>query len=34
MSPMQVFRFALGGLRANKVRSGLTMLGILIGVAR
>ncbi len=33
MSPIQVIRFALAGLSANKVRSGLTMLGILIGVA-
>jgi putative ABC transport system permease protein len=33
VSPVQVIRFALAGLSANKVRSGLTMLGILIGVA-
>lgn len=28
----EVFRFAFAGLRANKLRSGLTTLGILIGV--
>jgi putative ABC transport system permease protein len=32
MTPGQVIRFALAGLAANKVRSALTMLGILIGV--
>jgi len=32
MSPGQVFRFALAGLAANKLRSALTTLGILIGV--
>ena len=32
MSPMQVFRFAIAGLAANKLRSALTTLGILIGV--
>ncbi|MFD5462073.1 ABC transporter permease [Kitasatospora sp. NPDC127059] len=29
----QTIRFAVGGLAANKVRSALTMLGVLIGVA-
>ncbi|MFD0397079.1 ABC transporter permease [Kitasatospora sp. NPDC127121] len=29
----QMLRFAVGGLAANKVRSALTMLGVLIGVA-
>jgi putative ABC transport system permease protein len=33
MSLREVIRFALRGLSANKLRSGLTMLGILIGVA-
>ena len=32
MSPGQVVRFALAGLAANKLRSALTTLGILIGV--
>jgi putative ABC transport system permease protein len=32
VSPAQVFRFALAGLAANKLRSALTTLGILIGV--
>ncbi|MGH3415864.1 MAG: ABC transporter permease [Actinocrinis sp.] len=32
MRVQEVFRFALRGLRANKLRSGLTTLGILIGV--
>jgi putative ABC transport system permease protein len=32
VSPGQVFRFALAGLAANKLRSALTTLGILIGV--
>lgn len=33
MNPFQTLRFAFGGLAANKVRSALTMLGVLIGVA-
>ncbi|MBG0562302.1 ABC transporter permease [Actinoplanes aureus] len=33
MSLLEVVRFALRGLSANKLRSSLTMLGILIGVA-
>ncbi|MEV4559537.1 ABC transporter permease [Kitasatospora sp. NPDC049285] len=33
MIAWQMLRFAVGGLAANKVRSGLTMLGVLIGVA-
>ena len=33
MSFYEVVRFALRGLSANKLRSALTMLGILIGVA-
>jgi putative ABC transport system permease protein len=32
VSPAQVFRYALAGLAANKLRSALTTLGILIGV--
>jgi putative ABC transport system permease protein len=32
VSPAQVFQFALAGLAANKLRSALTTLGILIGV--
>src|SRR4029079_19730170 len=33
MSFYEIIRFALRGLSANKLRSALTMLGILIGVA-
>jgi putative ABC transport system permease protein len=33
MSLLEVIRFSLRGLSANKLRSALTMLGILIGVA-
>ncbi|MGW5349441.1 ABC transporter permease [Streptomyces sp. NPDC004031] len=33
MNPLETLRFAVGGLAANKVRSALTMLGVLIGVA-
>ncbi|MGV8910359.1 MAG: ABC transporter permease [Propionicimonas sp.] len=33
MSPLESLRFAVGGVTANKLRSALTTLGILIGVA-
>lgn len=32
MNPWEIGRFAFLGLLANKVRTGLTMLGVLIGV--
>jgi putative ABC transport system permease protein len=33
VNPLQTLRFAVAGLAANKVRSALTTLGVLIGVA-
>lgn len=33
MNPLETFRFAVRGLSANKLRSSLTTLGIMIGVA-
>jgi putative ABC transport system permease protein len=33
VNPLETLRFAVAGLAANKVRSSLTMLGVLIGVA-
>ena len=33
MSPIEVIRIAWEGLVANKIRSLLTMLGVIIGVA-
>ena len=33
MITLETFRIAIGGLLANKLRSGLTVLGLTIGVA-
>src|SRR5437762_1645348 len=33
MNPAETFRIALHALGANKLRAGLTMLGVIIGVA-
>ena len=33
MSAREIFRIAFGGVAANKLRSGLTILGMTIGVS-